>query len=218
MVEEKALKRIGVIGSGEVGKALAAGFKKHGYEVKIGSRNPEKLQEYSSETGIEADTDAQVAKYGQLIVLAVKGSEAENALDTLGIENIEGKTVIDTTNPIGDKAPENGVINFFTSLEESLHERLQKKAPKVNFVKAFNSIGSHLMVNPNFKEKPTMFYCGNNKKSRDEVKEILIKFGFEPQDMGEMQAARAIEPLCILWCIPGFRENQWRHAFKLLTR
>jgi len=73
------------------------------------------------------------------------------------------------------------------------------------------------MINPDFAGvKPTMFICGNDQEAKDEVAEICALFGFEAEDMGSAEAARAIEPLCILWCIPGFRENQWKHAFKFL--
>lgn len=61
-----------------------------------------------------------------------------------------------------------------------------------------------------------MFICGNNADAKNGVIEILERFGWEIEDMGLVEAARAIEPLCILWCIPGFLHNQWMHAFKLL--
>jgi predicted dinucleotide-binding enzyme len=96
-------------------------------------------------------------------------------------------------------------------------EQLQASYPKARFVKAFNSIGNAYMVNPKFKEKPSMFICGNDEKAKAEVSKILEKFGFVPEDMGKAEAARAIEPLCMLWCIPGFTKNDWGpHAFKLL--
>ena len=104
----------------------------------------------------------------------------------------------------------------FTTLDKSLMEDLQSEFPEANFVKAFNSIGSAFMVNPDFDEKPTMFICGNNDQSKKAVTEILDKFGFEVEDMGKAESARAIEPLCMLWCIPGFLKNDWAHAFKLL--
>ena len=98
-------------------------------------------------------------------------------------------------------------------------EELQSMFTKANFVKAFNSIGSAFMVNPDFNgEKPTMFICGNDEKAKKEVSELLSKFGFEVEDMGKVEAARAIEPLCMLWCIPGFLKNEWTHAFKLLKK
>jgi len=137
----------------------------------------------------------------------------------VGIENLDGKTIIDATNPIADVPPENGVLKFFTTLDKSLMEELQSMFTKANFVKAFNSIGSAFMVNPDFNgEKPTMFICGNDEKAKKEVSELLSKFGFEVEDMGKVEAARAIEPLCMLWCIPGFLKNEWTHAFKLLKK
>jgi predicted dinucleotide-binding enzyme len=127
--------------------------------------------------------------------------------------------VIDATNPIADAAPENGVLKFFTDLSSSLMEELQKKFSQANFVKAFSCVGNALMVNPDFGgTKPTMFIAGNNDDSKKAVKQILDSFGWEIEDMGKVEAARAIEPLCILWCIPGFLENKWMHAFKLLKK
>ena len=111
----------------------------------------------------------------------------------------------------------NGVLQFFTDQNKSLMEILQNKFERANFVKAFSCVGAPLMVDPDFGgPKPTMFIAGNNEKAKGEVKTILDVFGWEVEDMGAAAAARAIEPLCILWCIPGFRENRWRHAFKLL--
>src|SRR5437867_1105110 len=115
-----------------------------------------------------------------------------------------------TTNPISDEPPEDGVVLFFTSANDSLLERLQKAFPDAKLVKAFNSVGNALMVNPVFAgTKPTMFYCGNDAKAKADVARIIEQFGWEPADMGTAKAARAIEPLCQLWCIPGFRENRW---------
>ena len=129
---------------------------------------------------------------------------------------LEGKTIIDTTNPIADEPPLNGVIKFFTANNESLMERLQKAAPKANFVKAFNSVGNAYMVNPKFNgDKPTMFIAGNSPEAKAQVTEILEMFGWETEDMGLAESARPIEQLCILWCLPGFLRNQWNHAFKL---
>ena len=212
-------KKIGVIGSGSVGQALATGFLKYGYEVMVGSRDVSKLDEWKSGDGKSGSVGSfdEAAQFGEIIVLATKGSAALNAVNLAGKKNLSDKTIIDTTNPIADTPPENGVLNFFTDLNDSLMERLQNACPEANFVKAFNTIGSSLMVNPDFGEaKPTMFICGNSQKARNEVTEICSLFGFETADMGSVEAARAIEPLCMLWCIPGFRENNWNHAFRML--
>lgn len=214
------MAKVGILGSGDVGKTLAKGFLKHGYQVAIGTDHAEKLAEFKRENPqIETVTFEQAAQSGDIVVLCVKGTVAEKIIEKVK-RHLSGKTVIDTTNPIADAPPENGVLKFFTSLEESLMERLQKIAPDAQFVKAFNSIGSGLMINPDFRDntKPTMFICGNNDDAKRKVYEILEKFGFEIEDMGKAESARAIEPLCMLWCIPGFLRNEWAHAFKLLKK
>jgi len=212
--------KVGILGSSEVGQTLAKAFLTEGHEVMIGTRNvsKEELVKWQKENpsgklGSFADT----AKFGDLIVLAVSGDAAEKVVTQAGKENFSNKVVIDTTNPITKAPPENGVLKFFTSLDKSLMEDLQKLLPGAKFVKAFNSIGSAFMYKPNFPGgKPTMFICGNDDGAKKIVTGILTAFGHETEDMGKAEAARAIEPLCILWCIPGFIRNQWTHAFKLL--
>jgi predicted dinucleotide-binding enzyme len=212
--------KVGILGSGDVGKTLAKGFLKHGYQVAIGSDHAEKLEEFKGENPqIEIATFEQASQTGDIVVLCVKGTVAEKIIEKVK-RHLLGKTVIDATNPIADVPPQNGVLKLFTTLDESLMERLQKIAPDARFVKALNSVGSGLMINPNFRDntKPTMFICGNNDDAKKKVYEILEKFGFEIEDMGKAESARAIEPLCILWCIPGFLRNEWAHAFKLLKK
>ena len=151
------------------------------------------------------------------LVLAVKGTGALDAIELAGPQNLEGKLVIDTTDPITDDPPEDGVLRVFTGPNESLMERLQTAHPKAKFVKAFNSVGADLMVHPALNGgPPTMFYCGNDAAAKAVVGKILEQLGWEGADMGSAVAARAIEPLAQLWCIPGFREDEWDHAFRLL--
>jgi predicted dinucleotide-binding enzyme len=139
-------------------------------------------------------------------------------LRAAGAGSLAGKTVIDATNPIADAPPVNGVLRFFSNFEESLMEGLQREFTGARFVNAFNSVGNACMVNPQFQGgKPTMFICGNDEAAKLKVRGILDQFGWETADMGKAEAARAIEPLCMLWCIPGFLRNEWKHAFKLLT-
>lgn len=212
-------KKVGILGSGQVARVLANGFLKHGYQVLMGTRDPGKLADWKEQRGDHAHVGsfADAAWFGEIVVLAVAGRVAEDAVRQAGIENLSGKTVIDVTNPISEEPPVNGVLKFFTSLDDSLIERLQRIAPDAHFVKSFNSVGNALMINPNVKGgPPTMFICGNEEKAKSEVREILTQFGWESPDMGKIEAARAIEPLCILWCIPGFLRNQWTHAFKLV--
>jgi 8-hydroxy-5-deazaflavin:NADPH oxidoreductase len=211
-------QKIGILGSGDVGKALAIGFLKNGYQVMVGTRSPEKLKEWREKDAVKAQIGSfeETAKFGETIVLAVKGTIAGEALKLAGKSNLNGKTIIDATNPIAEAPPQDGVIKFFTSLDSSLMEKLQADYPQANFVKAFSSVGSAFMVNPPFKDKPTMFICGNNAAAKKDVTEILDMFGWDTADMGTATAARAIEPLCMLWCIPGFISNSWTHAFKLV--
>ncbi len=212
--------RVGVLGSGDVAKTLASGFLKHDHAVKIGSRNPAKLADWSAQnSGSSVGTFAEAAEFGELLVVAVKGDSAVEALTLAGKSNLAGKTVIDACNPIADTPPDKGVLRFFTDINQSLMETLQREFSEAHFVKAFNSVGAPCMVNPKFAGgKPTMFICGNDEAAKKQVTQINEQFGWETADMGPTEAARAIEPLCMLWCIPGFTRNDWTHAFKLLTK
>src|SRR5262245_28388975 len=210
---------VGILGSGDVAKALAAGFLKHGHKVCLGTRTPAKLADWSkANSKVQIGSFIDAAKFGELVVLAVKGNVAAEAVRAAGSENLSGKAVIDASNPIADEPPSNGVLRFFTNLNDSLMERLQREFKSIHFVKAFNSVGNACMVNPQFQGgKPTMFICGNNEAAKKLVGGILDQFGWETADMGNVEAARAIEPLCMLWCLPGFLRNDWSHAFKLLN-
>ncbi|MEP6700177.1 MAG: NAD(P)-binding domain-containing protein [Bacteroidota bacterium] len=212
--------KIGVIGSGQVGRVLATAFLNENHEVMLGTRNvsKEEVVKWSNENGGgKTGSFQETAKFGELIVLATGGAVTENAIILAGIGNFKNKIVIDATNPIAQAAPDNGVLKFFTTLEDSLMERIQKQLPEAKLVKAFSCTGNTFMYKPNFPGGiPTMFICGNDENAKKIVTDILTSFGWETEDMGKVEAARAIEPLCILWCIPGFIRNQWGHAFKLL--
>ena len=208
---------IGIIGSGTVAQTLAAGFLKHGHGVMLGTRDTAKLDEFASRTpGLRVGGNAEAAAFGDLVVLAVKGSAALQAAGAAGAA-LDGKPVLDTTNPIADAAQADGVLPYFTGPGESLMERLQQAHPKARLVKAFNSVGSARMIDPEFAGgRPTMFIAGNDAGAKATAAALLDQVGWEVADMGSAVAARAIEPLAMLWCIPGFRENSWTHAFKLL--
>lgn len=210
--------KVGVIGSGDVAKTLASGFLKHGHDVTMGTREPAKLADWLKQNPkARVASSEEAARYGELVVLAVKGTASAAALRAAGADALAGKPVIDATNPLADVAPENGVLKYFTNLDESLMERLQKEFPDAHLVKAFNSVGSGRMVNPQYADgRPTMFICGNDADAKTMITVVLDQFGWETEDMGSVEAARAIEPLCMLWCIPGFTRNEWGHAFKLL--
>ena len=216
--------QIGILGSGSVARALGHGFHARGDTVIIGTRNPAAIPEdladwLAAHPNARAGTFTQAATDGELLVLAVKGSAATEALELVGAAALGNKVLIDATNPISDEPPTDGVLSFFTSLGGSLMEELQRRYPDVRFVKAFNSVGAHLMVKPALSGgPPTMFICGNDADAKTATAAILTAFGWETVDMGTAVAARAIEPLCMLWCIPGFLNNAWGHAFKLLRQ
>jgi predicted dinucleotide-binding enzyme len=213
------MKKVGVIGSGTVGEVLANGFLKHGYAVVRASRDPSKLQAWKEGAGPNATAGSVAdAAAADLVVLAVKGTAAEEVVALAGAL-LDGKTVLDATNPIAEAPPVNGVLSFFTGPNDSLMERLQKKAPSAHFVKAFSCVGNAQMVNPDYGgTRPSMFICGDDDGAKTEARGILDTFGWDTEDMGKAVAARAIEPLCILWCISGFLQNRWTHAFKVLTK
>ncbi len=187
----------------------------------LGTRDPQKpeVRKWLDENPKgHAGTFEEAARFGDLAVLATSGLAVDNALDLAGPANLAGKTLIDATNPIANAPPVEGVLSFTTGPNQSLGEQIQAKVPDCHVVKAFNSVGNNLMINPHFEQgTPTMFLCGNDAGAKAQVSEIIRTFGWEPYDCGGIIAARTIEPLCMLWCLPGFLRNEWNHAFKLLT-
>ena len=211
------MAKVGVIGSGHVGKVLAAGFKKHGHEVRIGSREGTKLAQWSAEAGIAEGTFAAVVSDADVVVLAVSGGVAAEVVAPLA-DALAGKVVLDATNPISGP-PVKGILPFFTGPNDSLMEQLQKLAPAARFVKMFSCVGNASMVNPRFEGgRPTMFIAGDDADAKAQAVSILDQFGWDYEDIGGVEGARAIEPLCRVGCASGFLHNQWTHAYKVLKR
>ena len=214
--------KIGVLGSGIVGQTLAAGFLRHGHAAMIGTRQPdhEAMKKWLAENPSgSVSSFEQAARFGELLVLASLGRAASQVIELAGKANFDGKALIDTTNPIAETPPVEGVLQFFTGPDQSLGEQIQAQLPAAHVVKAFNSVGAARMVNPHFDEgTPTMFLCGDDAGAKAAVSGLIRELGWEAFDCGGIVAARALEPLCVLWCIPGFVHNQWTHAFKLLQR
>lgn len=208
--------KVGILGSGDVAKALGKGFLATGHDVMLGSREADKVKGWSEDARASAGTFADAAAFGELVVLAVKGTVVVDAAKSVAA-GLEGKPVIDATNPIADLPPVNGILQYFTGANESLMERLQAAVPGARFVKAFSCVGNPFMFKPPFAGgPPTMFICGNDDGAKETVRGVLTSFGWDAEDIGKVEGARAIEPLCQLWCAPGMLRGQWTHAFKLL--
>ncbi|MBK7308113.1 MAG: NAD(P)-binding domain-containing protein [Chitinophagaceae bacterium] len=215
--------KIGILGSGIVGRVLGSAFIAEGNEVMLGTRNvqkPEVVKWLAENPGAKAGSFEETAAFAEVIVLAASGDIIADVINAGGLQNFNNKVVIDASNPIDHtKPPVNGVLPYFTTTDHSLMEQLQKLLPDTKLVKAFNSVGNAFMYKPDFGgQKPTMFICGNDAEAKKMVTGILDAFGWETEDMGKVEAARAIEPLCILWCLPGILNNRWTHAFKLLKK
>jgi predicted dinucleotide-binding enzyme len=213
--------RVGVLGTGEVGRRLAAGFMGRSHEVMIGSRDPEKpeLQEWLSGegAGIEAGTFAEAAAFGDLLVLALLGAAAEQVIADAGPEKFVGKVVIDAMNPLdfSDGFPPKLAI----SGEDSLGERVQRALPDAKVVKAFNIIGNAYFVEPRFPDgQPTMLIAGDHEDAKRIVADVLSDFGWpEPVDIGGIEGSRELEAICIAWVKIGGARGAWDHGFKLLV-
>ena len=209
--------KVGILGSGDVGKALAEGFIEIGATVMIGSRTPDKLHEWVETLGsqLSAGDMAEAAAFGEIIVLAVLGRAVEEVVQLSRLDTADGKVIIDATNPLDFSHGMPPVL--FTGGTDSLSERIQLLAPKAYVVKAFNIVGHALMVHPKLTEgPPDMFICGNNADAKGKVIEILQAFGWGAIDIGNIQGARYLEPMAMVWVLTALTKNSWMQAFKML--
>jgi 8-hydroxy-5-deazaflavin:NADPH oxidoreductase len=210
--------KIGVLGSGDVGKAFARGFAGLGYPVKIGSRSPRKLADFVNETkGVTSGTFDETAAFADVIALATLGTATEEAIKLAGTKNFDGKVVIDATNPL-----EFSVGNpprLFVGHTDSLGERVQRWLPGARVVKAFNTVGNGYFVNPDFPNgPPDMFICGNDPDAKKIVAQLCTHWGWGVIDLGGIEASRHLEPMCIVWVLHGVLSGSWTHAFKMLHK
>jgi predicted dinucleotide-binding enzyme len=211
---------VGVIGSGNVGRALARGFASRGHDVMIGSRTPDKpdLREWleGDGKGVRADTFEEVAKHGEIAVLATLGAAVDEVIAQAGPDNLAGKVLIDATNPLQFQA--DGPPTLLRGHTDSGGEHLQRLAPDARVVKAFNIVNFKYMVDPDMPGgPPDMFIAGNDDAAKKTVTEVLDSFGWPAFDIGGIAGARQLESLCLLWVAIGVRRGAFDHAFKLLT-
>lgn len=216
-----AAHRVGVLGTGEVGRRLAAGFQGRGHDVMIGSRDPHKpeLREWlaGAGAGVAAGTFAEAAAHGELLVLAVLGQAADDAIAEAGPANFAGKVVIDAMNPLDFS--EGFPPKLSVSGEDSLGEQVQRAIPDAKVVKAFNTIGSAYFVDPRFSAgAPTMLIAGDDAPAKRVVGDVLVDFGWpEPIDIGGIEGSRELEAICIAWVKVGGVRDAWDHGFSVLT-
>ncbi len=217
--------KIGILGTGDVGRALSNGFLATGCEVKLGSReaNSEKvagwLKDAQSKAGgskASAGSLADAAKFAEVIVVATAWPGTENALLLAGAENLAGKVVIDVTNPL--KFEPGKPLGLTIGLNDSGGEQVQRWVPNAHVVKAFNTVGFGHFFQPAFPGgPPTMFYCGNDAAAKKTVAGIIESFGWEPFDAGGIEGARSLEPMCVLWVAHAMKGSR-NHAFKMLRK
>lgn len=213
--------RVGVIGSGQVGRALAAGFAAHGHEVTIGTRNPaenDELQAWAAQhDDVAIGTFAAAAEAGELVVLATRGTAVEEAIQTAGPQRFAGKLVIDATNPLAPD-PATGGPGLAVGHTDSGGEIVQRALPDARVVKCFNTVNNALMVDPGLPDGPhPMFIAGNDENAKATVADILDDFGWKAFDVGPIERSRELESLVILWVAIGQRRGAWDHAFTLVT-
>jgi len=209
--------KIGIFGSGDVAKSFGRGFLKEGHEVMLGSREPEKLASWVRESGQSSSsgTFSQTAQFGDLLVIAVNGAKAVEALQIAGAANFSGKVVIDATNPLdmsGGIPPK-----LIGGLGTSSGELIQKALPDAFVVKAFNSVGNAHFYKPQFAGgPPDMFICGNNAKAKEQVALISKEWGWNSIDVGGIEFSHYLEALAMIWIVTAFVGGYWNQAFKLM--
>ncbi|MEC5144670.1 NAD(P)-binding domain-containing protein [Chitinophaga sp. 212800010-3] len=216
--------KIGILGSGPVGLTLGKGLIQIGHHVMIGTRNPsrESLQQWVKKQGkpANAGTFRQAAEFGELLLICTSWIGTKKAIEAAGIWNFKSKTVVDVTNPLDGKGPDEfGRLTFTIGHNNSAGEQIQAwLPPDANVVKALSCIGHEKMLLPEFKEGfPTMFIAGNSGDAKQEVIDLLHQIGwYDIADMGRIEMSRSIEPLSILWAAYGFLNNSSKHAFRLL--
>ena len=207
-------ERIGILGSGDVGRALGRGFARRGWDAVVGTRGPDELGEWADETGVSVGTFAEAAAHGDVIVLAVRGDAVDDVLKLAGHGNFAGKLVLDATNPLdfsGGMPP--GLLFGGT---DSLGERVQAALPDAHVVKCFNTVSNVRMVDPEFEEgTPPMLICGDDADAKARTGRILRELGWPgAMDVGDITAARYLEALVPLWVRVGTVLGTYEHAFK----
>lgn len=216
------MMKVGVLGTGDVGKALATGFAAKGHDVMMGSRSADHagMKEWVNATGPNArgGSFAEAAAYGEMVVLATKGAVNEEVIKAAQPTNLAGKVLIDATNPLTSAA--NAPPGLAISGNDSGGEQVQRLAPEARVVKCFNIVGNPYMVDPDLPGgPPTMLIAGNDAAAKDSVKEILGSFGWnDVYDLGGIEGSRYLEAMCMAWVGIWMARGSGDHAFKVIHK
>lgn len=214
---------IGVLGSGVVGKVMAAGIKDAGHDVMIGTRDPAsgKLADWLEQAGkgVRVGTFSQTAAFGEVVVLVADWSHAKAVIDLAGPGNLKGKVVLDACNPLGPAQP-GRPPELTLGHTDSAGEQVQRWLPEARVVKWFNIVGNPQMINPDFGgDKPDMFICGNDDSAKVTANQLAQQLGWPPViDLGDISKSRYLEPMAMVWITHLVNTGNWNHAFKLLRK
>jgi len=213
--------KIGMIGSGDVGRTLAEGFVEAGHTVMIGTRDTGKHElanwKKKADKSRMLGSTTEAARFGEVVVLAIAWRAAEDVLAQIRPQ-LAGKVVIDVTNPLvfNDDAPPTLSIGHTISAGEVVQQSL----PDSHVVKTLNIVGHQHMVQPKYQEGlPVMFVCGNNDSAKETVHDLLSDLGWKDcLNIGGIEKSRILEPMCLLWVEYGVVRDTWDHAFAVLRK
>ena len=207
--------KIGILGTGSVGQAMGGGLMQIGHDVMIGTRdvaktlartapdgmgNPPLSAWYKENPKAQLGTFAQAAAHGAMVVNATNGFAALDILKSAGEANLNGKTLIDISNPLDFS--KGMPPTLFVKDTDSLAEQIQRAYPRVNVVKTLNTMTARLMTNPGQLAggNHTVFVSGNDVAAKGEVTELLKSFGWRDIiDIGDITTARGTEMLMPIW-------------------
>lgn len=214
------MEKIGVLGTGMVGSAIATKLIALGYPVKMGSRTAgnEKASAWAAGKGEKASTGtfADAAQYGDILINCGKGEQSLEIIRMAGIENFTNKLLIDIANPLDGSAgfpPTLSVCNT-----SSLAEQIQELLPRAKVVKTLNIVNCNVMVDPSLSGgEPTMFLSGNDNEAKQRTRKLLESFGWKDiLDLGDITTARGPEMMLPIWLRTYMATKNGYVAFKLL--
>lgn len=200
-----------------VAKALGTGYVRHGHEVRLSSREPNRqdLVGWAAEIGAAASvgTPAEAAEWGETVVLATAGTASVATVEGVA-SALAGKVLIDAANPLSFAS---GGPALFVGTTDSLGEQVQRAVPQAWVVKAYNTVGNTLFVDPELPGgPPTMLLAGDDEAAKQAVADLLRATGWDVADPGGIESSRWLEAICMAWVVYGIRTQSWGHAFRLL--